>query len=289
MGLLYNAPEVPKGPIKIAGPVGVIISLISFILQLLGISSANTGALVKGINTTWVNLSLSASFLYNSVSAITDFLKRFVLILIDGLKHIISDILHGHLLQLIKDVQTMFHALHALFKPIFDALQWLHDHFYKYVYPWIIKVQDLLSRIRVILSAFRILGFKWAAKLDADIARIQGYLTTALQDIVKTLNTVTTWINLAVDPAGVLRGSFFTGTLFSSLGSVKSAVNFGQDRPLFASEQQATDEDKAMMHGGAAILTRNADGSVAYSNASKRINDNLDAAWDSYGPPGRKH
>lgn len=289
MPLIYNPPVIPKGPIKIPGPVGIVLTVISFILQLLGLGSSNTKVLERAINTTWTNLSTSAAFLYNAISGVTDWLKRFFAILIDGLKHIISDILHGHLLNIIKDVRDTLHTLHILFQPILDALDWLHKIYYKYIFKWVVLVQDILSRVRVTLAVFRILGAKWAAKLDADIQRIQGYVTLVMSDITKTLNTVTSWVQIAFDPAGIVRKDFFTGTLFGSLQSVRAASEFGQDRPLFASEARDTEQDRAMIHGGAAILTRNSDGSVKYSDASARMNSRFDEAWNSYGPTPQIH
>jgi hypothetical protein len=134
-----------------------------------------------------------------------------------------------------------------------------------------------------------VLGAQWAAKLDADIQRIQGYITGVMQGIIGTLNQASTWLNFALDPTGIIRKDFFSNTLMNSVGQLNRAVNFGRDRGLTASESANTDGDRSMLKGGAAILTRNSDGSVTYSDASKRINDDFDAAWKSYGAPGLTH
>lgn len=268
-------------------PVAVALDLVGFLLKFLGLGAPNMQLLTDAINGTWGNLVVGLGFVYNAIRDVIDFLKKLVGIIVDGLKHIISDILHGHLLDALHDIQKLFHALHDLFAPILNFIQKLRGWFYKYVYPWIKLVQNILSVIRVTLSAFRILGAKWAAKLDADIARIQGYITTALQDIVGTLNQASTWLNFITDPSGILRRGFFNNSMFNSLSGMSRALSFGKDRYLTASEAANTDGDRAMLHGGAGVLTRNADGSVAYSDASKRINKNFDAAWDSYGPPTR--
>lgn len=266
-------------------PFAIVFDIIGFIIQLLGLGGPDIKGLAYGINTTWSNMLVGVGFVYNAIRAVIEFLKSLILIIFRGLQHIISDIIHGHLLDALHDIQKLFHALHDLFKPIIDFIQKLRGWFYKYVYPWIKLVQNILSTVRVILAAFRVLGAKWAAKLDADIARIQGYLTTALQDIVGTLNQASTWLNFITDPAGILRRGFFNNTLFNSISGVSRAVNFGKNRFLTASEAANTQGDKAMLAGGAAVLTRNADGSVTYSDASARINKNYAAAWNSYGPP----
>jgi hypothetical protein len=265
-------------------PTTLLIDIVGFIAQLFGLGGNQLKAVNEAIKTTWTNLVLTTGFLYNAVRSVLGFLQKLLKIIVDGLKHVISDVLHGHLLAVLKDLQAMFHAIHDLFAPILKFIAQVQAWYIKYIYRYVKMVEDIISRIRVVLSLFRLLGIKWAAKLDADLARIQGYLTTALQAIVGTLNTVSTWLTLITDPAGIIRKDFFTGTLFSSLGPVRSAMTFGQDRALFASEASNTAGDRGMIDGGAAILTRNKDGSVSYSDASKRINSGYDAAWSYYGP-----
>lgn len=275
-------PIIPNLPL---GPLGAIIGIVQMIMQLLGFGSVNLKPLTDAVNNTWANLAIGSAFLYNAIGFLTDFFKKLISIISDAIKHIISDIIHGHLLAVIKDIQAMFAALKNLFGPLLRLIQRLRGYFYKYIYPWIKLVQNILSAIRVILSAFKALGAQWAAKLDADIAKIQGYLTQVLQGIVSTLNQASTWLNFALDPSGIVRASFFNNTLFNTLPGLSRAVSFGKDRGLTASESANSDSDRAMLKGGAAVLTRNADGSVTYSDASRRVNTNLDAAWNSYGAP----
>jgi phage-related protein len=279
-------PVIPNLPL---GPLGVVLGIVQFIMRLFGFGSVDLKPMTTAINNTWANLAVGSAFLYNAIGYLRDFLKKFISIVADTIKHVISDILHGHLLAIIKDIQAMFKALQQLFGPLIRLIERLRGYFYKYIYPWIKLVQNILSTIRVILSAFRVLGAQWAAKLDADIQRIQGYITGVMQGIIGTLNQASTWLNFALDPTGIIRKDFFSNTLMNSVGQLNRAVNFGRDRGLTASESANTDGDRSMLKGGAAILTRNSDGSVTYSDASKRINDDFDAAWKSYGAPGLTH
>jgi hypothetical protein len=279
-------------PIEVGGPtnpVGVVITFVTFLLNLLGMGGVDLSVLTTAVNNTWANLVYTTAFLYNSIGYLTNFIKKFLLILLDGLKHILTDIIHGKLRQILQDLRNMFKALHDLFAPILKFLDSVRAFYYKYIFKWIVMVQDLLSRIRVILTLFRLLGSKWAAKLDADMARIQGYITQATSLFVSTLNQAITWLNIMVDPAGILRRDFFTGTLFSSLTAVKNAALFGNDRMLTASEMQHEVDDKALLTSPTGILTRNADGSVTYSDAAKRMNGNFDAAMNYYGQPVALH
>lgn len=264
-------------------PVSIVLDIVGFILRLLGFGSPNISALASTINTTWTNLVFTSSFLYNALRSFWDFARKLLAVIVSGLQHIISDILHGHLLQALKDIQKLFHDLHDLFKPILDFIDKLRGWYYKYIYPWVKLVENILSFIRVVLSAFRLLGAKWAAKLDADIAKIQGWISQFNQGIVGTLNGISTWLNFALDPFGLIRKDFFSASAFGNLGTIRHALTFGNNRYLTASEAANTDGDRSMIAGGAAILTRSADGSVTYSDASKRINAGYDTAWKEYG------
>jgi phage-related protein len=280
-----NPPFNPIPPPLPLGPLGIIIGIVEFIMKLFGFGSPDLKPVIKAVNNTWANLAVGAAFLYNALGSIYDFIKKLFSILYDALKHILKDIIHGHLLQALKDIQAMFKAIKALFQPILNFIARLRGLFYKYIYPWIKLVQDILSTVRAFLAVFRILGVKWAAKLDADIQRLQGYITGFLQGIIGTLNQASTWINFIADPFGLVRRSVFNNTLFTGLGGVRRAVSFGKDRYMTASEAQNTQQDISMAHGGAAIATRNADGSVTNSDASKRIDSAGTQAWNFYGPP----
>jgi hypothetical protein len=184
--------------------------------------------------------------------------------------------------EIYDDIQTW---LENFLDPILQIIQTIRDWFDKYIKPWITGIQDAISIIRAMLAALRILGVKWAAKLDADLQKIQGYLTDILQTVVGTLNRATTWLNFLSDPAGIIRRDVFHMNLFSSLPQLSRAVNFGKDRYLTASEAQNTNDDLGLKAGGAAIATQNADGSITYGPSVQRMNSNFDLEWNNYGNP----
>lgn len=280
------APFLWGGPVEIGtpgSPISVIFGFVDFIVQLLGLGGPDISSLVTATNSTWANLVSGTTFLYNALGFLSRFIEKLISILVRGITHIISDILHGHLLQALKDIQKLFHDLHDLFKPILDFIDKLRGWYYKYIYPWVKLVENILSFIRVVLSAFRLLGAKWAAKLDADIAKIQGWISQLNQGVVGTLNSISTWMNFALDPFGIIRKDFFSATSFANLGTIRHALTFGNNRYLTASEAANTDGDRSMIAGGAAVLTRNADGSVTYSDASQRVNAGYETAWKEYG------
>lgn len=184
--------------------------------------------------------------------------------------------------QIIDDITTW---LSNFLDPIITFLQKLSAWYLHYIYPIVKSIIEVIQRMRVILALLADLHVKWAAKLDADLAKIQAYVTTAIQDVVGPLNQAITWLNIAIDPGQIIRKDFFTGTLFSSLGAVKGAQAFGQSRALTASEQTAENNRKQMLTDPSAVLTRNADGSVTYSQESQNTNAAFAAAVNYYGFP----
>jgi hypothetical protein len=197
-------------------PVALVLDIVGFIARLLFGGTVDLKPLETAINTTWNNFVIASAFLYNAVGAITNFLRKLLGIIVGGIAHIIQDILHGHLLTALHDIQKLFHDLHALFKPILDLIDRIMKWYTKHILPIQKAIIEVIQRMRVILELFRLLGAKWAAKLDADLQKIQSIVTTSIVDVVKTLNTLSTIIGLAVDPGMIFRRDFFGRTLWNS-------------------------------------------------------------------------
>lgn len=249
--------------------------VIGWVIGALTVLAAEISALLSQL---WANLVALANWAFSIFQKVGAFFSN---LWTNFLKP-----LWARLVALYTSIRT---RLQAIFGPILAWINRIRAWYFQYIYPWVQLVQEILSRIRVILTVFRILGAKWAAKLDSDIQRIQGYITEVQAGIISALNQAITWINIAIDPAGILRKDFFTGTLFGSLGALKNAAQFGNGRQLTGTEQVRQQQDLDLAKGGAAVLTRNADGSVALSAASQRILDSGNQAVDYYGRAGPIH
>lgn len=264
-------------------PISIIFDIVGFILGLLGLGKVDLQPLADAINNTWGNLIITGGFLYNAIRSITVFFQTLIKTIVSAIIHIISDILHGHLLQALKDIQKLFHDLQTLFAPIFAFIERVRAWYYKYIYRWQKLAINIISKIRVILEVFRLLGAKWAAKLDADLAKIQGYITDTIVAIVGTLNKISTILGLVVDPGMLIRGDAFGGTLWQNLGLVKKAAGYGSSRPLFPDEKQVGKDMKASVYGDAPQVTVNPDGSVVYDPALKLVDDGMTHQMQTLG------
>jgi hypothetical protein len=236
------------------------------------------GFIIGLLNVLWSVIVFIYQLLVEIVVAIAQYLIGLVKILVNFFKHVITDIIHGDFKALVNDYRAFRDALRAFFGPLLKIINLVHAWVNKYILVYIKLALTIISRIRVILQLFRLLGFKWAAKLDADLRKIQGYLTTALVDIVKGFNTLTSVINMMVDPSLVLRKDFFNSTLFSSLAGVKRAVGYGSNRPLDPSESDRQTRQIGLLQGGAPLLTSDGNGNVTYSDGFQDISDSLDKA-----------
>lgn len=223
--------------------------------------------------------------LVNLVNALVSVFQRlaafFAHLWNDYIKPAIQGLLH--LYQAIRD------WLAHLLGPLLRIINRIRNFYYRYIYKWVKLVENILSVVRVFLSALQLLGVKWAAKLDREIAKIQGYITSVVQGFVAALNQASTWLNFIADPLGILRKDFFNVSMFSNLGGLRNAMGFGKDRYLTASEAKDVQDDASLKAGGKAIASRNADGTITYGPSVQRMNANFDAEWKDYGNPAMPH
>jgi hypothetical protein len=201
-------------------PISIIFDIIGLVTQLLGGGGPDIAGLSYSINSVWGNLVMTSGFLYNAVRSITEFFKAVIVTIVTGLGHIISDVLHGHLLQMIKDIQALFHALHALFAPLLAWLKKLQAIQRQYQLQTMRRVINLIQRARQVLVLFKLLHLKWATKLDNFLAGVEGKIIAREFDIVRKTNELIGWINLITDPFGTLR----TAPVFAPLGQTLRAL-----------------------------------------------------------------
>lgn len=221
---IFNPPFTPTeipGPIW---PVQLVFALLDFLAQLLGLGSGTTELFTRAINNTWANFMLTSGFLYNAIGLFRQFALKLLDIVFEGLKHIISDILHGHLLQALKDIQALFHALHNLFAPIIQWLRQLQRIQRQYQLQALKRIVNLIQRARQVLAVFRLLHVKWATRLDNWLAGIEGKLIAREFDILHKTNEIVDWINWILDPTAFFRTVPLWGTAARDLAALARAL-----------------------------------------------------------------
>lgn len=241
-------------------------------------------AIIAALNYVWQWLLYFINVLWGWIKGIWKWLKG----LPAHIKNWLSDFWHNHLYPFLQSVYYIVDGIirsirelaHRLNNIILRIRKWYHDHIFKIQK----AILDVLSAMRVSLALLRLLHVKWAAKLDADLAKIQGYVTLSITDVLKALNTISSYLGLIVDPGMVIRKDFFTATLFSSLAGLKRAVWFGGNTPLSASQQQAESDDKGLLNPATPPITADGHGGLTFSPAFASMDTNMRAAARDYVP-----
>jgi hypothetical protein len=183
---------------------------------------------------------------------------------------------------IIRRYQAIEAHLNKYLGPVLRWVQRVRAWYFKHIFPIQHAILEVIARVRVALAIFRVLGFKWAAKLDADLQRLQSWVTASIQQIIGPLNLVQNYLSLMLDPAMILRKDFFTATLFSNLGPLKRAVGYGSNFPLTAEQQQRAEDNRALLDPAQPLATRNADGSYTYAPALAPMMGQADGLFDHF-------
>jgi hypothetical protein len=210
-------------------------------------------------------LAAALNFVWNTLVAVFNFVVQMFQKIAKVLTGLWTNHLKPFFTTAINIIEGMFSALQQLAKIIQKVIQRIRDFYNTWIGPALTDFLDFISRLRAALVVFRILGFNWAKKLDADLAGIQASVTKVIQDIVGSLNDAISILQVMVDPKMIIREDFFRHTLFSSLLGLKRAVAYGSDRPVTPAEQTNITQTQDAVWGAAPLQTRSADGSTSYA------------------------
>src|SRR5437870_7097567 len=160
-----------------------------------GATSSAIGAVEAWVSAGFGSLVKALGSLFNGIFGIFGRLRDF-------LRHL-KDTLLGHLIGALWHDILKFRAwLHKVLDPVLETIrrirkmqQFYFDHVLK---PYL----DLIQRLRRILVVFRVLHFKWATKLDADLQRMETRVAALFIDARRQLNVLADWINFILDPTG---------------------------------------------------------------------------------------
>jgi hypothetical protein len=205
-------------------PLGGAGTIVSFILRLFGIGKVDVSGLEAGINTTWANLYNTSQFLHTALGILTGFVGKLFKTLFGGITHIISDVLHGHLNKALQDLEALLHNIHNLFAPLLDYLHRLQRLQRQRQMAAMKNVLNLIQRVRKILVPLRILHVKFAQKLDAWLAGIEGRIITREHAIVSKTNEIVSWIDLITNAGGGLHGWAVAGGLGRMDAALRDAL-----------------------------------------------------------------
>lgn len=212
---------------------GFLAGLISFI--------------VSAVSYIWAVLVAVANYIF----AVLQFVWNFLLVLFkdiaNAFKWIWENVIKSALTKLVNVFQRVRDWLQRTFAPILHWLKVARQIFDKYFNLYIKPILNLIHHIRQFLVIFRILGFKWAARLDADLALVEQKITKVYTTLRGYLNQVISWINIIADPSGILRRNPLFGAIIRSAKELQNVLDTTTTRPLTGSEQDAADSARTRL------------------------------------------
>jgi len=170
----------------------------------------------------WNVLVAVANFLLSVLNFIWQFLNTLLRDVLRGFKWIWNGVIKVALTKLVNVFVRVQAWLQKTFGPLLRWLRriraWLDQYFNLYVKP----ILNAIQHVRQFLQLLRLLGFKWAAKLDAILAKVQNDIIKAYELIRQNLNQITSWLQLIVDPTFLLRRVPLFGALIRSAQELRN-------------------------------------------------------------------
>lgn len=195
--------------------VGIIVSLFSFLWNVL-VAVANY-------------LLAVAQFIFNFFKTLFDDVKK-------AFGWIWDKVIRTGLTKLVGTFLKVRAWLSKLVAPLLKWIKilraWYDTYFNKFVKP----VLNIIRHIRQVLQIFKLLGFKWAARLDADLARIENKIVALYTTLRAYLNIATSWIQLIVDPLGILRRNPLFAAIIRSAPELQNLLDRATQRQLTPDE-----------------------------------------------------
>jgi phage-related protein len=132
---------------------------------------------------------------------------------------------HDHIIQKLQDlIDKIKDKLKKIFGPLLCHLRQQIDAYKKLWNQYVKPIIDFLQRVRMAILIFRLLGFKWAKKLDQRIVALENAITNSFLGVLANLNRLADWLNYIIDPFGIFQPSIWFGSISQSVGAIVNLV-----------------------------------------------------------------
>lgn len=215
-------------------------SIVGYIGAVLGYGQAYSNALLGGL----------ASALKTIFGYVVSFFQAIA-------RSWLGDIIRG----IWEKLKQIFEAVQGEIKRVMAILQ-AYEKLVRYWEQRILgPVLNVIQALRKTLVLFRIFHLKFATELDNYLVGIEGRLTNIFLFYQRELNKVISYLDLIVDPFGLISEGMFIGSAIRSIGAVwagvmgypQSGITAGQSSAAAARSQFYTAQDQqSYMHGLAA-------------------------------------
>lgn len=222
--------------------------LVPFVLGQFGFDFGSLAGIIEGYLQAFLNFLLQILvfiwnvlvYVANYIWAALNFVANFFYTLFQDVKKAFGWLWDNVVKRgLTKAIGTFFKVrawLTKLFAPILRWIKILRAFYDQYFNRFVKPILKIIRQMRQFLQIFRLLGFKWAARLDADLARIEQKIVQAYTTLRGYLNVVTSWIQLIVDPLGILRRNPLFAAIIRSAPELQNLLDRATQRPLTPDE-----------------------------------------------------
>lgn len=208
-----------------------------------GFLQAQIAAIAAALQYVWSVLVAAFNYLF----AVLQFIWKFLLTVLQDIKKgfgwLWDSVVKAGLTKLVGTFLKVRQWLSNLLSPVIRFIKQLRAWYDAYFNQFVKPVLKIIRQMRQVLQVFRLLGFKWAARLDADLARIENKIVTAYITLRQYLNIATSWIQLVVDPLGILRRNPLFAALIRSAPELRNMMDAVTQRPLTSAEAAAQHKD----------------------------------------------
>ncbi len=208
------------------------------------IGDDQTNALLSVIIAILNGLIAALNFILSVISAIITFMLKAFRVVVRGIRHVISDIVHGRFVHLYHDYLELKAKLRRWVE---DHLGWLlklrkaFDDWYRNV---VVPLLNMIQRIRAILAVFRIFHLKFAEKLDALLGRLESKIIKNTLALRGKLNEIVSIIDLVLDPGLLIRQNVLLASATRAIRGLFNALGLGWGRKLTALEDASEKRDR---------------------------------------------
>jgi hypothetical protein len=179
-----------------------------------------------GFDFTW-----TFSLFSNFADTVSLLLHSFFNFLIRGLrgalaifKVIWDKVFKRGLLKILELYSKLRGALARVFGPLLRNLRRIRDWLDKVYYPRLLKIINMIQRVRQMLSILRIFNVAWAKRLDERLLRLETKIAEPYLRLRDAINTISTYLNLLVDPSLILRANPLIAGIIGALGQLVRGI-----------------------------------------------------------------
>lgn len=152
--------------------------------------------------------------------------------------HAMSTLVKKWIPEIIQEIRGLYGKLRHLMQPIVDTIRKIRAIQQAYFNQYIRPILNFIQHLRQFLVILRLLHVKFATQLDQRLADLEGKLTAQFMLVLRSLNTVSDYLNYILDPFGLVDSGLYLQTALRSIGALFNALHDVQ-RGIIGGEDDA--------------------------------------------------